>query len=288
MAVVRFSDRPPSEHEPPREPSEEDFFEKYLRRFQDPPSFAELASQGQGCVDRDVDPNTALAMVRVAQIAFLYFLRISFLFTVWARAEDVQADTLAEMAKEPYWHLGYEYSLHRTTMPRSGEGDLWINYENDPKITLQGVAQSPKFGKGKITIVLDSAIKTMYVRIELEKLHRDQCLKYPFPPGTDEAEQKRLKTLRVRQEKIQKVVHETEADWETGKDTHLLPWTDRYRLGIVTKRDSSKPMGVTLRQGKRVVKRVDFIEREVANNQPSSEFTDIFDPPSPSCLSPSV
>jgi len=42
---------------------------------------------------------------------------------------------------------------------------------------------------------------------------------------------------------------------------------DRYRLGIVTKRDSSKPMGVTLRQGKRVVKRVDFIEREVANNQ---------------------
>lgn len=41
MAVVRFSDRPPSEHEPPREPSEEDFFEKYLRRFQDPPSFAE-------------------------------------------------------------------------------------------------------------------------------------------------------------------------------------------------------------------------------------------------------
>ena len=142
MAVVRFSDRPPSEHEPPREPSEawvlwygrrvyctddddddddddggemrkaddrdeslcpynhqrgidicfprvsqdaflwhlkfillphsafirsigtlcltfceEDFFEKYLRRFQDPPSFAELASQGQGCVDRDVDPS---------------------------------------------------------------------------------------------------------------------------------------------------------------------------------------------------------------------------------------
>lgn len=50
--------------------------------------------------------------------------------------------------QEPYWHLGYEYSLHRTTMPRSGEGDLWINYENDPKITLQGVAQSPKFGTG--------------------------------------------------------------------------------------------------------------------------------------------
>ena len=33
-------------------------------------------------------------------------------------------------------------------MPRSGEGDLWLNYDNDPKITLQGVAQSPKFGKG--------------------------------------------------------------------------------------------------------------------------------------------
>jgi len=27
--------------------------------------------------------------------------------------------------------------------------------------------------RGKITIVLDSAIKTMYVRIELEKLHRE-------------------------------------------------------------------------------------------------------------------
>lgn len=34
--------------------------------------------------------DTALAMVRVAQIAFLYFLRISFLFTVWARAATGQ------------------------------------------------------------------------------------------------------------------------------------------------------------------------------------------------------
>ena len=42
---------------------------------------------------------------------------------------------------------------------------------------------------------------------------------------------------------------------------------DRYRLGFVTKHDSSKLLGVTLRQGKRVVKRVDFIEREVANSQ---------------------
>jgi len=227
-------------------------------------------------------------MVRVAQIAFLYFLRISFLFTVWARAEDVQADSFTEMAKEPYWHIGYEYSLHRTTMPRSGEGDLWVNYnEKDPKITLQGVAQSPKFGKGKITIFLDSAIKTMYVRIELEKLHRDQCLKYPFPPGTDEAEQKRLKTLRARQEKLQKAVHEAETDWETGKETQLLPWTDRYRLGIITKHGSSKMLGVTLRQGKRVVKRVDFIEMKVADHQPSSKFTDMLDPPSRSCLSPS-
>lgn len=50
--------------------------------------------------------------------------------------------------QEPYMHIAYEYQLHRTTMPRSGEGDLWLNYEGDPKIRLQGVAQSPKFGKG--------------------------------------------------------------------------------------------------------------------------------------------
>eukprot|EP00435_Cladocopium_sp_Y103_P053889 s945_g17.t1 len=141
-------------------------------------------------------------------------------------------------------HIGYEYQLHRASMPRSGEGDLWLNYEGEPKISLQGVAQSPKFGKGTIRILLDSATKTMY----------DQCLKYPFPAGTDEKDQKRLQTLKLRQERIQKVVHEEEKDWESGKVTQLLPWTDRYRLGFVTKHDSDKLLGVTLRQGKRIVK----------------------------------
>jgi hypothetical protein len=49
-------------------------------------------------------------------------------------------------------HIGYEYQLHRATMPRSGEGDLWLNYEGQPKISLQGVAQSPKFGKGILAL----------------------------------------------------------------------------------------------------------------------------------------
>lgn len=52
---------------------------------------------------------------------------------------------------------------------------------------------------------------------------KDQCLKYPFPAGTDEKDQKRLQTLKVRQERIQKVVHEEEKDWETGK-VSLLHW----------------------------------------------------------------
>ena len=54
--------------------------------------------------------------------------------------------------EEPYMHIGYEYQLHRATMPRSGEGDLWLNYEGQPKISLQGVAQSPKFGKGILAL----------------------------------------------------------------------------------------------------------------------------------------
>ena len=52
---------------------------------------------------------------------------------------------------------------------------------------------------------------------------KDQCLKYPFPAGTDEKDQTRLQTLKVRQERIQKVVHEEEKDWETGK-VSLLHW----------------------------------------------------------------
>lgn len=219
-----------------------------------------------------------MAMATMARLRFV------FLLALLASAEDgAKTDTLAEMAKEPYMHIGYEYQLHRATMPRSGEGDLWLNYEGQPKISLQGVAQSPKFGKGTIRILLDSATKTMYVRIELAKLHRDQCLKYPFPAGTDEKDQKRLQTLKVRQERIQKVVHEEEKDWETGKVTQLLPWTDRYRLGFVTKHNSDKLLGVTLRQGKRVVKQVDFIERDASEAASDRE---VFQPPSSSCLSP--
>ena len=44
----------------------------------------------------------------------------------------------------------------------------------------------------------------------------------------------------------------------------IWPDEDRYRLGFVTKHNSDKLLGVTLRQGKRVVKQVDFIERDAS------------------------
>ena len=70
---------------------------------------------------------------------------------IWVRllVHDMWREvSTATGCEEPYMHIGYEYQLHRATMPRSGEGDLWMNYEGQPKISLQGVAQSPKFGKG--------------------------------------------------------------------------------------------------------------------------------------------
>ena len=44
--------------------------------------------------------------------------------------------------------MKYKYELHRASMPRNGGGDLYLNFGARPRIRLQGVAHSPKFGKG--------------------------------------------------------------------------------------------------------------------------------------------
>lgn len=41
---------------------------------------------------------------------------------------------------------------------------------------------------------------------------------------------------------------------------------DRYKLGVVQKHNSDKLIGITLRQGDRVVKEVDFIETDAAHD----------------------
>ncbi|CAK9019661.1 unnamed protein product [Durusdinium trenchii] len=208
------------------------------------------------------------------------------LLALWASADN-DVDTVPEIAKAQHMHISYEYQLHRTNMPRQGQGDLWVNLQSAPRVRLWGIAHSPKFGKGTITILLDSGSKTMYARIQLDQLKQDQCLKYPFPARTGEVEQQRLKTLRKRHHDIQTLVHREETSYVTGKATQLLPWTDRYKLGVVQKHNSDKLIGITLRQGDRVVKEVDFIETDAAHDVPSSD--EVFQPPESDtvkCLKP--
>lgn len=77
-------------------------------------------------------------------------------------------------------HIGYEYQLHRATMPRSGEGDLWLNYEGQPKISLQGVAQSPKFGKG--ILALQPPVATGLLSVSLFAISMFHFLHVPGNP----------------------------------------------------------------------------------------------------------
>ena len=56
--------------------------------------------------------------------------------------------------KEKHLHVKYKYELHRASMPRNGGGDLYLNFGARPRIRLQGVAHSPKFGKGDLPGIL--------------------------------------------------------------------------------------------------------------------------------------
>ncbi|CAJ1337575.1 unnamed protein product [Effrenium voratum] len=202
---------------------------------------------------------------------------------VWAQEPDAAA--LLDQTSH-YMHVAYDYQLHRASMPRSGEGDLWISWEAQPVVRLRGVATSPKFGRGVITLVLDAGKKAMYARIELENLHMDQCLMYPFPDGTAEVDRARLATLKRRHDEFGTWEHEEEHDYHTGKTTHLLPWTARYRMGFVTHNSSERMMGVMLRDGKRVVKKVEFQRPpEHSLHVPEAE-RGMFQPPSSKCQLP--
>lgn len=75
--------------------------------------------------------DTALAMVRVAQIAFLYFLRISFLFTVWARAATGQHWNLPSIDQGgKRRHANAAFTIK---VPHEKIYSYWTSPQNHPK-----------------------------------------------------------------------------------------------------------------------------------------------------------
>jgi len=162
-----------------------------------------------------------------------------------------------KIMQDRYIHTQYEFQLNRPGMPRSGEGELWLSFEDGlPRIRLEGIAHSPKFGRGSIKLFLDSATKYMYAQVDLKDMHEHQCIKYPFPDPEDPQNSARLQTLNWRKEQVNQWQTRESKQWGEQSEMASVNWTKSYTLGFMTSKDSREVLGVKLHQGERVVKSV--------------------------------
>ncbi|OLQ14058.1 hypothetical protein AK812_SmicGene1840 [Symbiodinium microadriaticum] len=176
---------------------------------------------------------------------------------VGVEEQSSQPESLPQMSQESYTHASYTFELRRASSRRTGVGDLWMSWEAEPLVRLRGVANSTKFGQGVITIVLDSRTKAMYASVDLKELRLSQCVKYPFPDITTNHNQLRLLTLKRRKDKFSKWSL-ADSERQGGKAAEI-EWTNRYKLAFQQAQDDTNQItGIQLKEGDRIVKKVDF------------------------------
>lgn len=169
------------------------------------------------------------------------------------------------LLRDQYVHLGYEFSLMRPNMRRQGKGELWISFASkSPRIRLQGVASSPRFGEGQITLLIDASTHELYATFKLSALHDSQCLIYPFP-NPQEADS-RMQRLRWRLKQMRQWQEFSSQHWEPGLEVPILNWTKSYNVDFLLSENSMELTGIDLRHGDRVAKtvRLDTLSKDAA------------------------
>eukprot|EP00933_Yihiella_yeosuensis_P014901 TRINITY_DN13150_c0_g1_i1.p1 TRINITY_DN13150_c0_g1~~TRINITY_DN13150_c0_g1_i1.p1 ORF type:complete len:1111 (-),score=170.43 TRINITY_DN13150_c0_g1_i1:330-3662(-) len=173
---------------------------------------------------------------------------------------------LPAILREGYVHTHYQFELNRRGMHRRGQGELWMSFQDGKaRVRLRGIAESPRFGKGYITIVLDSVTQSMFVRVELLDTHEDQCVRYPFPESHsgdyrhETLEWRKLQVLEWQIGEILESIKDVDGEHdERFRDGKLLPmnWTRSSRLEFLVSQDGKDVLGLNIRKNKRIVKKV--------------------------------
>eukprot|EP00930_Biecheleria_cincta_P037769 TRINITY_DN25949_c0_g2_i1.p1 TRINITY_DN25949_c0_g2~~TRINITY_DN25949_c0_g2_i1.p1 ORF type:complete len:1046 (+),score=207.99 TRINITY_DN25949_c0_g2_i1:35-3139(+) len=182
-----------------------------------------------------------------------------------------------KLMEDNYMHTEYTFDLNREGMERHGQGELWMSFEGGvPKLRLLGSAKSPKFGEGKITVFLDSSTRFLYANVDLGNLHKDVCIKYPFPDiqGTD-----RINTLKQRKQQIEQWRSDEAGSW--GEDLKLEPlkWTNSTQVDFALSEDKNSVMGLQMKKGDRVVKSIQLVGAPQRHAQVPDDAKQMFEPP---------
>eukprot|EP00929_Paragymnodinium_shiwhaense_P082575 TRINITY_DN4355_c0_g1_i1.p1 TRINITY_DN4355_c0_g1~~TRINITY_DN4355_c0_g1_i1.p1 ORF type:complete len:1077 (+),score=268.25 TRINITY_DN4355_c0_g1_i1:129-3359(+) len=159
-----------------------------------------------------------------------------------------------------YVNFKYKFMMNRAGMVRSGVGEVWLNFllkgaDRFMQMRLQGEATSPEFGKGDITIIVDGANKAVYSVFHFEKLHEEQCVKYPFPDVKNYAP--KMAKLKKRSDQVghRQDMH---AKLLSSAKAFKTQWTGRktLQLDLDTK---GAVKNIQLNQAAKVIRKIEVV-----------------------------
>jgi len=176
-----------------------------------------------------------------------------------AHQDDPAGDV--DLLNAPFRHFLYEVEVDRNGEQMAGRGEMWMWFgEGNLHLRIMSFVNSNLFGKGFINLIINPHTKTLYVLIDLAKLHLKTCVIYPFP----DYDPLRAAKLKTRAEQVSK--------WASGgySDGPLkVPWTKSTKLELRTS-PSGQVQGVDLVRGDRVVKRV-VVQGDVGGRAPTPD-----------------
>eukprot|EP00928_Gymnodinium_smaydae_P007655 TRINITY_DN12741_c1_g3_i1.p1 TRINITY_DN12741_c1_g3~~TRINITY_DN12741_c1_g3_i1.p1 ORF type:complete len:1126 (-),score=259.33 TRINITY_DN12741_c1_g3_i1:25-3402(-) len=180
----------------------------------------------------------------------------------------------------PYISLDYQFEMRRLNMNAKGQGKLWIEFGSDfTSVRIQGMARSPTYGKGQITVVADGKNKVLYGMFDMENLHEVQCIKYPFPSLDENAA--RLDMLDFRAEPLGHDAALHKRLFQKAK-AFQTKWSKRNDLALDLG-EGGMLRSIELRRDSKIVKRIRVDGNLVADAELPPEAARLFEAPSPNC-----
>jgi len=156
--------------------------------------------------------------------------------------------TSNKVLNSPYMHFKYRVDSTQANLQHTSKGEMWLWYtEGHMHVRMSARVQSPRYGDGNVTLVLNPNTSTINVFYILEKMHWKDCLEFPFPKLIDTG---RIETLFQRSN----VINQWASGSGSGRPVESLQmkWTMSKTLNLRLG-PRGKVQGLSIKRGSRVV-----------------------------------